>query len=124
MTFAPYITETPEVANKNVIHSTIGLVVDGVTVVSGTPNVVPGRVLGRITASGKYANYNNANVDGTEVARCIALNFADTTTQAKDMLVHVALHGVLVLDQLVGLDAAGVTDFNGREDSAFNIFVF
>lgn len=124
MPFAPFIKETAETPNKNVIASmSPAPTVRGVVIPAGTANIVPGRVLGKITASGKYGLYDNAAVDGREVARAIALNFADTNAD-NDQQIHVAIGGYLVLDQLVGLDAAAVTDFAGFQDSNQNVFKF
>lgn len=44
-----------------------------ITLVSGTPLVRAGHVLGLITASGKYDEYDEGNVDGSEVARVVLL---------------------------------------------------
>lgn len=124
MPYAPFIKEEAEVPNKNVIaamapHPTIR----GVVIPAGTADIVPGRVLGRITASGKFGIYVDANVDGTGVAKAIALNFAPLDA-LRDQQIHVMIHGLAVLDQLVGLDAAGVTDMAGFQDAVFNIYRF
>lgn len=49
-----------------------------VTVVTGQ-NLAVGDVVGKITASGKYAIYNNAAVDGTEVAAGVLFAAVDAT---------------------------------------------
>lgn len=51
---------------------------EAITVVSGQ-NLVAGAVLGKITASGKYAEYDNAAVDGTEVAAGILFSAVDAS---------------------------------------------
>jgi len=51
---------------------------DGVTILSGEV-LVAGAVLGIVTASGKFAEYNNAAVDGLEVAAGILLEAVDAT---------------------------------------------
>jgi hypothetical protein len=124
MPFAPFIREVAEVPNKNVIASMAPEpTVRGVTIPAGTADIVPGRVLGRITASGKFGIYADANVDGTGVASAIALNFAPLDA-VNDQNIHVAISGHLVLDQLVGLDAAAVTDMGGRQDTIHNVYQF
>ncbi len=50
-----------------------------VTIVSGSTGLVPGLVLGKITASGKYAPYDDDNADGSEVAAAILLEAVDAT---------------------------------------------
>lgn len=52
-----------------------------VTIVAGTGSnqVVAGTVLGKVTASGKYALYDDDNVDGTEVAVGVLTHTVDST---------------------------------------------
>lgn len=50
-----------------------------VTIVAGSGAIVAGTVLGKITASGKYAPYDDDNADGTEVAAAIALENVTAT---------------------------------------------
>ena len=56
---------------------------DAVTVVSGQ-NLIAGSVVGKITASEKYAKYDNAAVDGTEVAAGILFDAVDASTADAD----------------------------------------
>lgn len=53
-----------------------------VTIVLGQ-NLQPGDVVGKITASGKYAIYNNAQTNGTEVAAGILYAAVDATAADK-----------------------------------------
>lgn len=84
-----------------------------------------GTVLGLVTATGKYAAYNNANSDGTEVARCIlqyacivdangnvALGAVSSGDEqgAKLPAAPVWIAGPFRTAELTGLDAAGVAD--------------
>lgn len=48
------------------------------TILSGE-NVVAGELLGKVTASGKYAAYDNAAVDGRETVVAIAYDNTDAT---------------------------------------------
>lgn len=50
-----------------------------VTVVNGTAAFAAGMVLGKVTASGKYALYDDDNNDGTETAAAIALEACDAS---------------------------------------------
>jgi hypothetical protein len=50
-----------------------------VTIASGE-NVVAGQVLGKITATGKYAAYDNGAGDGTQAAAGIALDNYDASS--------------------------------------------
>jgi hypothetical protein len=53
---------------------------ESITIVSGSGAIVAGLVLGKVTASGKYAPYDDDNADGTEVAAAIALEAVDATS--------------------------------------------
>ena len=57
-----------------------------VAIATGTPNPVlePGTVLGRITASGKYAAHDPAATDGTETAVAVLWGKADATAADVD----------------------------------------
>jgi hypothetical protein len=50
-----------------------------VTLASGAGKLDPGTVLGKITASGKYAAHDPAAVDGTETAVAVLWGKADAT---------------------------------------------
>jgi hypothetical protein len=72
--------------------------------------------LGRITATGKYAPYNNALSDGTEVLAGFLLTpikaAADTTVDPVGALME---HGQVVEANLpIAIDAAGKADVAGR----------
>lgn len=56
----------------------IGFHVDQVTVVSGQ-NLAAGAVVGKVTASGKYAIYNNGASNGTEAAAGILVAACDAS---------------------------------------------
>ena len=60
-----------------------------VTIATGGANPVlePGTVLGKITASGKYAAHDPAAVDGTETAVAVLWGKADATTADLDAVV-------------------------------------
>lgn len=96
---------------------------EGVTLAAGNGVLASGTVLGRITASEKYAPYNDLNADGTETAVCILRAMVDTTG-ADDKSGEGVFSGVLKNDQLVGLDAAAIADLGGRQDTVRNIFQF
>ena len=53
---------------------------DEITLLSGVGKIVPGQVLGKVTASGKYKLLTPAASDGTEVADVVALQYADSTS--------------------------------------------
>lgn len=82
--------------------------------------IVPsGVVLGRITATGLYAPYSDAAVDGTQVARGHLFTTTDlkgtTSGTAKDMTAPLFWHGEVIEAKLPtghGLDAAAKVDLN------------
>jgi hypothetical protein len=49
-------------------------------IASGNGPIVPGQVLGKITASGKYNIYKPAAVDGSQTAAAIAIYGGDSTS--------------------------------------------
>lgn len=53
---------------------------DAITIASGQGVVEAGSVLGKIATSGKYAKYNNAATDGTEVASAVLYSKVDATS--------------------------------------------
>ena len=86
---------------------------DTITIASG--QVLPaGAVLGKVTASGLYAAYNNAATDGTEVAAAILYDAVDATAGNKRA---VAITRLAEVDAkaLTGLDADAVADLAAQQ---------
>ncbi len=69
-----------------------------VTIATGTANPVlePGTVLGKITATGKYAAHDPAALDGTETAVAVLWAKADAT--AADVSAVVLLRGPAIVN--------------------------
>ncbi len=100
----------------------------GVTVAStardsgNTPTTTlrKGLVMGKITASKKYAEYDDAETDGTEVAVGILADSVDLTDQSSDGCTPTDQDGALIMigdlveDDLIGLDAAAKVDLGDR----------
>ena len=84
------ITTTTETQDKLIggSHEPIQI---PVTLASGSGALSRGHVLGRVTASGKYAPYDADLVDGTEVARAILARDADATSE--DVPTTAYVHG-------------------------------
>ena len=79
-------------------------------------NVPSGVVLGRVTATGRYGPYNNAAVDGREVARGHLFNPMKVET-GRNVVGAMLRHGHVVEAKLPtnhGLDAAAKTDLAGQ----------
>ncbi len=74
-----------------------------ITVVSGQ-NLTVGDVVGKITASGKYAIYDNAAADGTEVAAGVLLFSVDASAADQDGVI-LARGPAIVKDTGLGWNA-------------------
>ena len=85
-----------------------------ITVASGQ-NLAVGTVLGKITASGKYAAYDNDAVDGTQTAAGI-LTAAVNASAADAPGVAVVRQAIAAKEQLIF--GAGVTT-QGEKDAAY-----
>lgn len=82
--------------------------------------IAKGTVVAQKTADSKWYAYNNANADGTEVARGIAQYAFTTDGSGKVTIANekgvtydtapIYIEGVFRTTELTGLDAAGVTD--------------
>lgn len=82
---------------------------DEVTIAAAAAAMVPGTLVGRITASGKYVAYSNAAADGSEVAAGIL--YAAVPDKAADQRAVIIARGAEVARaELTGLDAAGEAD--------------
>ncbi len=72
-----------------------------------------GLVLGRVTATGKYKEYDDAAADGTETAAGTLddeVNLLDETGSAADSQATMLIHGYVDESKLTGIDAAGKSD--------------
>lgn len=110
-----------------IMASMVGLVQKGVTLAPGAGVLDAGTVLGRVTDSSLYTVYANANEDGTETAKGVLRESVDTGTDAEadpEHLGNIVLAGTLKHSLLTGLDAAAITDLNGRVDTDRDYFIF
>ena len=72
-----------------------------------------GLVLGKVTATGKYKEYDSAAVDGTETAAGILddeVNLLDETGNAADSQATMLIHGYVDESKLAGIDGDGKSD--------------
>lgn len=72
---------------------------ESVTIASGA-DLTLGTVLGKITASGKYAALDPAETDGSEVA--VAVLLEDAAAASADVTALVVLRHSIVADHIVG----------------------
>lgn len=98
-------------------------------------NIAKGTVLGQVTATGLWSAYANANVDGTETARGLAvydmqidasgkITLSGTASQSggeqgeKFSEAPVVIAGYYATTDLVGLDAAAITELGKLVEGA------
>ncbi|WP_454752073.1 head decoration protein [Cupriavidus necator] len=80
-----------------------------VTIAAAAGALVPGTVMGKITASSKYVAYNNAAADGSEVAAAVL--YADAPDLAVDQqAVVIARQAEVIGAELTGLDTPAKAD--------------
>ncbi|QRQ86255.1 head decoration protein [Cupriavidus oxalaticus] len=80
-----------------------------VTIAAAAGALVPGTVMGKISASGKYVAYNNAAADGSEVAAAVL--YAGAPDLAVDQqAVVIARQAEVIEAELTGLDATAKAD--------------
>jgi len=73
-----------------------------------------GQVLGKITATGLYAAYDDGASDGTQVAKGILEATTEVDDQAGGTLAIMLRSATVFEDLLVGLDAAGKVDLGSK----------
>ena len=82
-----------------------------------------GLLLGKITATGKYAKYDDGAADGTEVAVGVLKTPVSKEDRiAGDEAVSMYYTGRFREDKLVGLDAAALVDLKGRTVEGITYF--
>lgn len=76
-----------------------------------TGGVLPsGQALGKITASGKYGQYDDTKSDGREVGTGLLMDNSDATTARGDQLAAMAVHAVADESETTDVDAAFKVD--------------
>ncbi len=80
-----------------------------VVISSAAGALVPGTVVGKVTASGEYVAYANGASDGSEVAAGIL--YAAVPDSASDQKgVIIARHAEVIQSELTGIDTPGKAD--------------
>lgn len=82
---------------------------ENVVIAAAAGAMVPGTLVGKITASGKYVAYNNAAADGSEVAAGV-LYAAAPDLAVDQKAVIIARQAEVQRAALTGLDAPGEAD--------------
>lgn len=131
MPFNDQSTTVVGVWNPDAVEPQLGLPATSFTIKLAPSTTYPkGRVLGEITATpGTYGLYVDANTDGTGVAKCVLPR--QVTTDANGLIYDGAqasseeigyaqltapafFEGCFKSEDLVGLDANGLTDLGGK----------
>lgn len=108
-----YVSPTADYTDPEILYSTAGFTQKGVTIGSGQGVLAAGTLLGQRTADKKYYAYNNANADGTQVARGVLRRPVDTGTTvsaANDQVSNIVIQGILKYSMLPNVDAGALTD--------------
>lgn len=120
----PDTTNTP----TEILGSTVGLEKLGIQIDTAvTAKIVKGTVMGKVTATGLYRPYDNADSPaGIGVALGILADDFDPTVSADQsdlrLDANMYIHGTFVEANLTGLDATGKTDLGGRSVGALFTF--
>ena len=98
-------------ASEHGISKRCGITID-YSVVSADDNgdrfLMGGTAMGKITASGKYGPYCDTNDDGRETGTGILEH--DVNCKTGDQIASLILHGSVMEDRCIGVDAAFKTD--------------
>ncbi len=119
---SPGYSQKAPVTDSEVLYSTAGYTQKGVTLAGGNGVLPAGCVLGRVTATKKWKQYNNSANDGTEVARGILRKTTDTGSG--DVQANIVIRGILKNSMVSGADASALTDLGARQDSVLGTFTF
>lgn len=120
-----YVNPTSDYVDPEILYSTVGFTQKGVTIGSGQGVLQAGTILGQKTADKKYYAYNNANADGTQVARGVLRRPVDTgltVSAANDQVSNIVIAGILKYPLIVGVDAAALTDLGATVDTVRGTF--
>lgn len=126
----PGVTVKDEVLPGDILASYARLIQKGGTFVLGATSgpdsdgILPaGTVVGRVTSSGKFAEYDDGNSPaGVGVAVGVLRETIDVSES--DVLGNIIFGGVLKYSKLVGIDANAIADLNGRVDTNRDYFIF
>lgn len=92
-----------------------------VTIAQNATPLAEGTILGKITASGKYAVYADGASDGTQTAVGILAEYVDAS--GGDKVSHMYLKGLFVESELVGLDANGKSDLGSKSHTDWGLLI-
>lgn len=80
-----------------------------VTIAAAAPAMVPGELVGKITATGKYTKYADGNSDGSQT--CAGILYRGVSDSASDQkAVIIARYAEVAAAELTGLDTPARAD--------------
>jgi hypothetical protein len=125
----PHFYYTDEIAQREILYSTVGLTQKGCTLKENQGILLAGTVMGRVTATKLWVAYSNTAIGGagSDQARGILRDTVDTRTDygpSGRFLANIVLSGMLKNSMLIGLDAPAIVDFAGRQDTVLDLFQF
>lgn len=126
----PHVNETAQQRDKEILRSMVGHSQTGGTFATdatagpGGDGLLPSGTVVARNASDEYVEYDTTAVDPAPEGTAVGVLRSAVNVAAGPVLGNVVLGGDLKHDQLVGLDAAAVTDLNGRVDTTLNAFIF
>lgn len=116
----PSYTRTDPVGDKEILASTTGFVLEGVTLEAGAGLLDAGTILARLTASGKYHVYTAGRTDGRQIPRGILRHAVDLRTAADgDKAGEMFTRGVFKKNQLVEPTGSTIATAKGVAAGAF-----
>lgn len=115
----PFVAQDKSFVGKKVAHYSEGHPINRTGQIDGgeTFPFEAGTVVGKLTTSGKLCRYENARIDGGEVAIGIIEEQIDSKTVngvTHDIIASYIVHGLVYEAQCVGLDANAKTDLKGQ----------
>jgi len=112
---AATLTQEAEfLASENYTAKRVGITLDASTVTAdgnGDKILPKGQVVARITATGRYGKYDDAQVDGRAVAK--GFLFEAVNLKQGNAVVGMIIEGSVIAARCTGLDAAGEVDLTG-----------
>ncbi len=121
-----FTSPTSTYTDPEILYSTAGFTQKGVTLAPGQGVLAAGTLLAQKTSDKLYYAYNNSGTGGLDTARGVLRRPADTGTSntGPAQQGNLVIQGILKLNQLVGVDAAALTDLGATVDTVRGTFKF
>lgn len=112
--------------DDELLYSTARFTQKGVTLAAGNGILPLGTVLGRNTVTKLWGPYNTNASDGTQVARGILRQSADTglSGSGPNLQANIVISGILKNQKVSGADSGAITTLLARVDTVLGTFTF